>query len=92
VSLQQEATPKTDGTYDIDYKVTVKHIPKQEEFEMYNVTDDPMELSNLYGDGVHSAVQATLAALLHQQCAKKRLVPCSGDVPGQPDCGQPGCT
>jgi len=53
---------------------------------MYNVTDDPMELSNLYNDGVHTAQQDQLAQLLTQQRCTKRLVPQSGSVPGQPTC------
>jgi len=56
------------------------------------VSDDPLELTNLYNDGVHTAVQNTLASLLQQQCAQKRLTPCSGDVPGQPTCGQVPCS
>lgn len=91
VSLQRQPTPRTDGTYPIGYEMTVKHRPASDEFEMYNVTDDPMELRNLYDDGRNSGVQAALAALLQEQCARKRLVPCSGEVPGQPECGQQRC-
>jgi len=29
---------------------------------------------------------------VQQQCAQKRLTPCSGDVPGQPTCGQVPCS
>jgi len=92
IQLQKDEIPTADGTYPILYEATVKHTPKPDEFEMYNVSDDPMELANLYNDGVHAAEQNTLAALLLQQCAQKRLTPCSGDVPGQPMCGQPPCS
>ena len=71
--------------------MTVKHTPPRDEFEMYNVSDDPMELNNLYSATNPLPEQATLAQLLQQQCAQKRLTPCSGDVPGQPMCGQPAC-
>ena len=76
----------------IPYEATVKQTPPSDQFEMYNVTDDPMELHNLWDDGVHTAVQNTLAALLQEQCAQKRLTPCSGTVPGQPTCNQVPCS
>jgi len=86
VSLQQVPTPCADGTYVLPYQVSVKHASRADEFEMYNVTDDPMELRNLYNDGIHSSEQNQLAQLLHQQRCAKRLVPSSGNVPGQPTC------
>lgn len=92
VLLQKQPTPSADGTFPVACQVTVKSHAKPDEFEMYNVSDDPLELTNLYNDGVHTAVQNTLASLLQQQCAQKRLTPCSGDVPGQPTCGQVPCS
>jgi choline-sulfatase len=92
VQLQKGEIPSADGTYLIPYEATVKHTPRPDEFEMYNVSDDPMELHNLYNDWTHTAQQDTLAALLQEQCAQKRLTPCSGEVPGQPACGQPPCS
>lgn len=92
VSVQREPTPRRDGTYPIGYEMTVKRTPASDEYEMYNVTDDPMELRNLYDEGRYGAVRAALAALLQEQCARKRLVPCSGDVPGQPECGRQRCS
>jgi choline-sulfatase len=65
----------------------VKHTPLADEFEMYNVSDDPMELHNLYGNASYAAQQRVLAALLEQQCSQKRLQPSSGTVPGQLSCG-----
>jgi choline-sulfatase len=78
--------PDQDGTYTVPCRLTVKHTPVADEFEMYNVSDDPMELSNLYGNPAYTAQQSTLAALLAQQCNEKRLQPSSGTVPGQPSC------
>ena len=74
------------GPQPILYHVTVKATERGDEYEMYNVSDDPMELSNLYDDGIHAATQALLAQLLEQQRCAKRLVPVSGEVPGQPIC------
>ena len=62
----------------------MKRRPVIEEFEMYNVTDDPLELSNLHDKPAYAAQQALLAQLLDQQRCAKRLVPQSGTVPGQP--------
>jgi choline-sulfatase len=76
----------------IDFEVRVKATPKPDEFEMYNVTDDPMELTNLYSVTAPLPQQAVLAQLLAEQCAQKRLTPCSGDVLGQPMCGQAACS
>lgn len=92
VSLQSQPTPASEGAYVIDYRMTVKKTPLPDEYEMYDVTDDPMELRNPYNEGRVAGVQTALAALLQQQCARKRLVPCSGAVPGQPECGQLRCT
>jgi len=74
------------GPLPIDYTVTLKSTPHADQYEMYNVTDDPMELSNLYNDGIHTARQHQLAQLLEQQRCAKRLTPQSGSVPGQPTC------
>ena len=76
---------------DIPYVVTVKSTPKCDEFEMYNVTDDPVELINLYGNADYSSQQTMLAGLLDQQRAQKRRFPYSGSVPGQPIEVQPVC-
>jgi choline-sulfatase len=89
IQLQKGQIPTTEGTSPILYEVTVKFTPKGDEFEMYNVTDDPMELANLHNDPRYAAEQSTLAGLLQQQCAQKRLTPCSGSVPGQPTCAPP---
>jgi choline-sulfatase len=64
----------------------VKGTPAPDEFEMYDLTNDPMELTNLYSITDPLPQQAVLAQLLVEQCAQKRLRPSSGDVPGQPAC------
>jgi len=92
VQLQKQEIPTTPGTYPIVYEATVKQTPVADQFEMYNVTDDPMELTNLYNNPGYATEQSTLATLLQQQCAQKRLTPCSGNVPGQPTCGQVSCS
>jgi choline-sulfatase len=92
ILAQLEATPQEEYDGPISAKITVKLSPKPEEFEMYNLTDDPMELTNLYSATVPLPEQAVLAQLLEEQCAQKRLTPCSGDVPSQPDCGQAACS
>jgi choline-sulfatase len=77
--------PPPDQTATLLYDRTVKKSPVEpEEFEMYNVTADPMELANLYGLAQFAQQQQTLAQLLSQQRAQKRLRPVSGNVPGQP--------
>jgi choline-sulfatase len=73
-----------DGTETLPYTRSVKHDPVADQFEMYCVTDDPLELSNLIGNPDYADEQATLANLLLEQSAKKRLRPVSGNVPGQP--------
>jgi choline-sulfatase len=72
------------GTTTVLYTRSVKKTPLPDEFEMYNVTADPMELANLYNVPAFASQQATLAQLLAQQRSQKRLAPVSGSVPGQP--------
>lgn len=73
------------GSSQVLYTRTVKMTPAQpEEFEMFNVTQDPVELANLYGHAQFAAQQQALAQMLAQQHAQKRLHPVSGSIPGQP--------
>jgi choline-sulfatase len=90
VSLNKVPLPTEDGTYEVPFQVTVKHTPVTEEFEMYNVSRDPMELNNLYNNGIHGEQQARLARILERQRCAKRLTPSSGTIPGQPDPCAPG--
>jgi choline-sulfatase len=86
VALQTVDPPTQDGQYLQPYRVTVKHTPPIDEYEMYNVSDDPMELNNLHNNPAYSSQQSQLALLLQQQRCEKRLKPNSGTVPGQPVC------
>jgi hypothetical protein len=49
--------------------------PPADQFEMYNATVDPAELSNLYGNAAYADTQAVMSKLLDQQRAAKRLSP-----------------
>jgi choline-sulfatase len=80
---QKQATPAPEYKGPIDCEVTVKGVPVVDEFELYDLTSDPLELSNRYGDPACSAQQAAMVAILVDQRAKKRLSPLSGVVPGQ---------
>lgn len=72
------------------YNTSPKTQPVPEQYEMYNLTKDPLEIENL----VHMAcdipyireTQAVLHGLLQEQCKKKRLYPTNGDVLDKPDC------
>lgn len=75
-----------EGTSRRIYRESVKTEPAPAEFEMYNVTDDPMELENLAGKVEFAGREAELRQLLTEQCGKKRLTPESGSVPGETAC------
>jgi choline-sulfatase len=68
------------------YEERVKTAPVPSEYEMYNVTADPMELENLAGKPEWKERESALRELLVEQCARKRLVPRSGPVPGEDGC------
>jgi choline-sulfatase len=70
------------------YSETVKTVPAESQYEMYNVSADPMELENLAGKPEWKEREAKLRDLLVEQCARKRLVPKSGQVPGEIGCRQ----
>jgi choline-sulfatase len=75
-----EQGPRTAGTYDVSATERVKTESAPEEFEMYNLAVDPMELDNLFGNPDHGATQTQLAVLLEQERQLKRLLPASGGV------------
>lgn len=77
------------GAYKIVCTRTIKYTPAPDEHELYNVTKDPMELDNLAGNPAVAGTEATLAAVLAQQRAAKRLYPVTGPVPGQIGPGAP---
>lgn len=68
------------------YEERIKTAPAPTEYEMYNVTADPMELENLAGKPEWKERESALRDLLVEQCARKRLVPRSGAVPGEDGC------
>ncbi len=49
--------------------------PAADEWECYNVEEDPLELTNLYGDPRYADTIAELTALLQQQVDTKRIEP-----------------
>ncbi len=68
---------------DVRFLAWAKGTPVPDEFEMYDLDDDPMEHVNRYGVEEYSSQQQQLEQLLQEQRAQKRLTPISGDVPGQ---------
>lgn len=68
----------------------IKTKPDSDEFEMYNLTTDPLETKNLAHSDFQTpetkVVQTVLENILEEQCKQKRIYPSSGDVPGKPSC------
>jgi arylsulfatase A-like enzyme len=60
--------------------------PEPDQFELYDLTDDPYEERNLadaaYADDRSRVLQERMLGLLVEQLARKRLVPGRGEVPG----------
>jgi len=84
VLLTQElAAPAPEYKCPIHCEITVKGAPIADELQLYNLTIDPMELSNRYGDPACSAQQAAMVEILADQGAMKWLRPLSGAVPRQ---------
>ena len=80
VVVTLEDTPDLPGESEVPASKRVKILPEIEEYEMYNVTRDPMELNNLIHSFLpsHIKVRLQLAGLLGQQRTQKRLTPVSG--------------
>lgn len=76
------------GTYTVKYKKTVKRKPAKDQFELYNMTDDPLELNNLAGSSSYTSVESELKSILSEQSNLKRKKPVqrsvsnSGSMPG----------
>ncbi len=85
VLLEQtgETPPPPKYKVPIACTVTVKGTPVTEEYELYDLTNDPMELHNKNNDPAYSEQQAAMVQILAEQRAMKRLSPLSGVVPGQ---------
>ncbi|MCT4507403.1 MAG: sulfatase-like hydrolase/transferase [Tepidibacter sp.] len=68
----------------------IKTTPDPDEFEMYNLTTDPLETKNLAHSDFQTpetkVIQVVLSNMLEQQCRQKRIYPSSGNVPGKPSC------
>ncbi len=69
---------------------TTKTEPVPSQYELYNLTTDPLEEIN-YADPTNATAETTiiqelLIGTLDQQCNQKRLKPSSGEVPGMPSC------
>lgn len=77
-----------DGTTRRIYEEQVKTQRVPTEYEMYNVSADPMELENLAGRATMVERETALRRLLDEQCSRKRLVPQIGIVPGEVGCGK----
>jgi len=69
---------------------TQKNNPVPEEYEMYNLTADPLETMNLadpyYATAASRVIQRQLSVMLYEQCRRKRIYPSGGAVPGAPAC------
>lgn len=79
--VQMEATPAPSYEGPIDYGVMVKSTPAADEYELYDITHDAMELANRYDDSACATQQAAMVKILAEQRAKKRLSPQGGDAP-----------
>jgi choline-sulfatase len=77
---------KPAGSYTVSVGQTVKTTPIPAQFEMYNVTADPMELNNLAGNPAYRRQQAELAAMLEAESCAKRLQPSYAPPPGAQRC------
>nr|WP_093268064.1 sulfatase-like hydrolase/transferase [Psychrobacillus sp. OK032] len=71
-------------------EITTKTQPIPEQYELYNLMKDPLEIKNLSDPSNESKetkhIQKLMTILLEEQCQQKRLRPSSGLVPGQPNC------
>lgn len=71
-------------------KITTKTQPLPDQYELYNLTNDPLELDNLadpsHANAETKIIQQLLTNLLEEQCKQKRLAPTNGEVPGMPNC------
>lgn len=68
------------------HEVVTVTDPEPDEYELYDLTLDPIEERNLahssHADDHARALQSTMLTLLAEQLAAKRLAPSAGEVPG----------
>lgn len=90
VTHRMECFEKNDGVKVPVCIVKEKTQPVPRQHEMYNLSEDPLERTNLAHPRILTpetkVIQQTLARILEEQCHQKRLVPTSGTVPGIPSC------
>jgi choline-sulfatase len=82
----QVTANKPAGTYTVPVQQTLKDQPIPTQFEMYNVTEDPMELNNLAGNPRFARQQKVLADMLFAESCAKRLQPAYAPPPGAERC------
>ena len=84
VTDQKDSTPVTDTKEVAICITTTKQTPVDDQYELYNVTRDPLEECNLafpMNETPESKViQKVLVIILQEQCKKKRLSPTNGTV------------
>ncbi len=88
ILIPKDVPTEEEGTTRRIYEERVKTVPLPTEYEMYNVSADPMELENLAGRATMQEREAALRRLLDEQCTQKRLTPRTGSVPGELGCGK----
>jgi choline-sulfatase len=81
--------PDLPGVYLVPYQKRVKRVPQTEEFELYNLTEDPMELENLAGRAQHAPIEAALRQMLEEQSKTKRLTPTASSTQRLPPIPEP---
>jgi choline-sulfatase len=81
---QKKETPPPPYDGPIVCDIAVKGAPPAEEYELYDLVNDPMELINECNNPARLAQREEMERLLAEQRAQKRLTPMSGVVPGQP--------
>ncbi|MFD1735281.1 sulfatase-like hydrolase/transferase [Bacillus salitolerans] len=91
VTSQKGTFPLSEDTVASICLTTNKTESVPDQFELYNLTKDPLEEKNLADPSNTTPelknIQQYLLKVLKEQCLQKRLYPSSGDVPGKPSCG-----